>query len=340
VINVAVAVLPVLAFLGALLLMDSFKLVRFRVVLSTILVGCGAALLAFYANGWLTMAAGVSAYASSHYLAPLVEECLKAVYVVVLIRRRRIGFLVDSAIQGFAVGAGFAVVENIDYLRQVADARVFLWIVRGFGTALLHGGTTAIVAIAGKSLADRHPGRGPLVFLPGLLVASAIHSLFNHFILPPVLATAVLLVVLPGLFIAVFERSEKTTRDWLALGLDDELELLESILSGRMLETRVGLYLRSLKDHFPGTALADMLCLLRIHLELSIRAKGLLLAREAGFAVPIGKDVQANLQELRYLEHAIGRTGLLAINPILRRTSRDLWQIYKLEEAGRGPDAR
>ena len=335
-VNVAVAVLPVLVFLAALLLMDSFKLVRFRVVLSTILAGCGAALLALYANGWLMSATGVSTSAFSRYLAPLVEEFLKAFYVVVLIRRRRIGFLVDAAIQGFAVGAGFAVVENIDYLRHIADARVFLWIVRGFGTALLHGATTAIVAISGKSLADRHPDRGLLVFLPGLLVAGGIHSLFNHFILPPLLATAVLLVVLPGLFLVVFEHSEKTTREWLGLGLDDELELLESILSGEVLSTRVGQYLQSLRSHFPGTAVADMLCLLRIHLELAIRAKGLLLAREAGFTVPIGKDVRDNLQELRYLEASIGRTGRLAVKPILRRTSRDLWQLYKLEEAGRG----
>ncbi len=35
-----------------------------------------------------------------------------------------------------------------------------------------------------------------------------------------------------------------------------------------------------------------------------------------------------------YLEKAIGRTGLLAVRPILRRSSRDLWQIYKLAEAG------
>jgi RsiW-degrading membrane proteinase PrsW (M82 family) len=334
--NVAVSVLPVLAFLAALLLMDSFKLVRFRAVLSAIAAGCAAAVVTLYANGWLMSATGVSTSVLTRYLAPVVEELLKALYVVALIRRRRVGFLVDSAILGFAVGAGFALVENIDYLRHMADARVFLWIVRGFGTALLHGATTAIVAISGKSLSDRYPGKGLLAFLPGLLAATGIHSLFNHFILPPVVATLVLLVVLPGLFLAVFEHSERATRDWLGLGLDDELDLLESILSGDILETRVGIYLQSLRSHFPGTAVADMLCLLRIHLELSVRAKGLLLAQEAGFRLPIGKDVRANLQELRYLEDSIGRTGCLALKPVLRRTSRDLWQIYKLEEAGRG----
>ena len=74
-----------------------------------------------------------------------------------------------------------------------------------------------------------------------------------------------------------------------------------------------------------------MLCLLRIQLELGIRAKGLLLAREAGLHVPVGDEVRANLQELRYLERAIGPTGLLALKPIVRRSSRDLWEVYLLE---------
>ena len=44
---------------------------------------------------------------------------MKAAFIVVLIARRRVGFLVDAAVQGFAVGAGFAVVENIEYLRTL-----------------------------------------------------------------------------------------------------------------------------------------------------------------------------------------------------------------------------
>ena len=76
----------------------------------------------------------------------------------------------------------------------------------------------------------------------------------------------------------------------------------------RLGETRVGAYLRSLTTRFPGPVVADMLCLLRIHAELSIRAKGLLLAREAGLPAEVGPDVRANLEELRYLEKEIGKT--------------------------------
>ena len=38
--------------------------------------------------------------------------------------------------------------------------------------------------------------------------------------------------------------------------------------------------LRALRDRFRGEDLADMLCLLRLHGELALRAKGVLLLRE------------------------------------------------------------
>ena len=124
----------------------------------------------------------------------------------------------------------------------------------------------------------------------------------------------------------------RTTLEWLAARLDTDVELLQSIRSGSIGETRVGAYLRSLTTRFPGPVVADMLCLLRIHAELSIRAKGLLLAREAGLPAEVGPDVRANLEELRYLEKEIGKTGLLAMSPVRRQTSRDLWQIHVLSD--------
>jgi hypothetical protein len=199
---------------------------------------------------------------------------------------------------------------------------------------VLHGATTAIVAILAKGLGDRHPRLGLAALLPGYAAAVLVHSAYNHHLLPPVLSAGVLLVGLPLLLVLVFERSERRTRDWMGVGLDTDLDVVESIASGQALDTRVGHYLRSLKERFPGEVVADMLCLLRIQAELSIRAKGLLLAREAGLEAEVGSDVRDRLTELRYLERSIGRTGLLAMSPILRQDTRALWQVYLLEEAG------
>ncbi|MGE5126736.1 MAG: PrsW family glutamic-type intramembrane protease [Betaproteobacteria bacterium] len=333
-VNVAAALLPVLLFLCLLVLLDSFKLVKLRSVLLALAAGAAAALLGARLNEALLDATAWPAAAFSRYAAPVIEETLKAAWVVLLIRRRRVGFLVDAAILGFAVGAGFALVENVEYLRALAEPRALLWLVRGFGTAVLHGATTAVFAMLAKGLSDRHPDWPRAALVPGLLAAIAVHSLYNHFFLPPLLATGVLLAALPLLVVAVFERSERATRHWLGVGLDSDLELVESIVSGRALQTRVGDYLRALSARFPGEVVADMLCLVRIQAELAIRAKGLLLAREAGLEAPVGEDVRDCLQELRYLERSIGRTGLLALGPLRRGGSRDLWQLSLLEEAG------
>jgi hypothetical protein len=52
--------------------------------------------------------------------------------------------------------------------------------------------------------------------------------------------------------------------------------------------------------------------------------------------MPIGRDVRAAFDELSYLERSIGRTGLLALKPVLSRNSRDLWELYVLEQASGG----
>jgi hypothetical protein len=59
----------------------------------------------------------------------------------------------------------------------------------------------------------------------------------------------------------------------------------------------------------------DLLCYLRLHTELSIRAKGLLMMRESGFVNKTGEETKAKLEEMKFLENSIGTTGKLAISP-------------------------
>ena len=313
-----ISLLPVLAFLAGLVLMDSYKLVSLRSVLVTILIGTAAAGACYILNGWLGEALDLSPGAYSRYMAPLVEETLKALYLGSLIRRHRVGFLVDAAIYGFAVGTGFALAENAIYLHALRGEGLWLWIVRGLGTAIMHGSTTAIFGIVTKGLVDRRRTGALRASAPGLLLAMVLHSFFNHFLFNPLLMIALMLASLPLLLMAIFERSERATRDWLGIGFDTDIELLQQIATGEIRDTRVGRYLESLKSTFPAIVVADMLCLLQIHLELSVRAKGFMLAR------------QSNLLELRYLERSVGKTGTRALRAFINLSSRDLWQIYVL----------
>jgi RsiW-degrading membrane proteinase PrsW (M82 family) len=330
-VNTAIAIVPVLLFLFVLFYLDSFRLVRPGIVGATIVIGGGIAIVSMFANQWIIGLLSVDATTYTRYGGPILEETLKAGVIVFLIMSRRADFLVDSAIYGFAVGAGFAVVENVYYLHAYDNPHVLTWAVRGFGTAVMHGTATAAMAMLAVSLVQRKSRGSWLVFIPPLVAAILLHSAFNHFVLSPVLTTVWLVALLPILMLLVYERSERTTRQWLGVGIDTEMELLEDIMSDRVRNTRVGQYLQKIRSRFSGEIVADMLCFLRIHLELSIGAKGLLLMRGAGLKVGSDPEIQAKLDELKFLEKSLGRTGRLAIQPFLRLSRRDLWQLYMLE---------
>ena len=332
---ILVALLPVTAFLLLLIFFDSFKLVPKSMIARALIAGAAAALVGAFLHHWILAGATIEPEPFSRYVAPFTEETLKMLFLIYPLARRQIGFLVDAAIIGFAVGTGFAVVENIEYLRAIADRRIWMWIVRGFGTAMLHAMTTAIIAIAAKSLIDRGQGRIWKAVLPGWLLAIVLHSAFNHALVSPLLAAAVLMLLLPIVVLVVFSRSEERTREWVGAGLDLDVELLQLITSPVFGGTRLGRYLNELRSRFPGPVVADMFCLLQLDLELSIRAKGMLMAREAGLEVPIDEALVARLAERAYLEKTIGPTGLLALRPLQVTSDRDRWHRYLLEAAGR-----
>jgi RsiW-degrading membrane proteinase PrsW (M82 family) len=332
VVAVAVSVLPVFLFLGALVLIDSYKLVALRAILLSVLAGAVAALASYGVNVWLRGALGLDTTQYSMYVAPIVEESLKAAFVIYLLQSSRVGFVVDAAIHGFAIGTGFAFLENLYYVQANPDATLWTWIVRGFGTAIMHGGTTAIAAMVTKTFHHRFDAFRLYLILPGLGVAVVLHSVYNHFLVHPLLATALIVLVFPYVSIAVFQHSERETEAWLGAGFDTDQELLRVIRSGQISETPVGSYLKTLRSSFPAEVIVDMLCLLRLHAELSIRAKGVLMMREAGFDAAPDPSLKDTFKELRYLEKSIGRTGLLAIDPFLHTSTRDLWQLHMLTE--------
>jgi RsiW-degrading membrane proteinase PrsW (M82 family) len=329
--TVVFAFLPVCSFLASLIYMDSYKLVRLDRVLSLTAYGAVAAVASYVLNGAVIDAGLVDRQRLTEFVAPAIEEALKILPIMILFRARRIGFVIDAAICGFAAGAGFALVENLYYLAALGHPDLGFWVVRGFGTAVMHGGTTAIAAMVTKAIYQRRESEPVLLVLPGLLLAYAIHSLFNQFIVSPLASALVVTAVLPPLLVLIFAQSERYVQGWLGSGFDLDSELLKAMRSGDFRSSRPGRYLQSLRDHFDGAVVADMLCYLRVSTELSLRAKGVLMLRESGLPVPRDEATAAKLAELHYLKTTIGRTGQLALAPVLRTTAQDIWQLQLLD---------
>ena len=326
------ALLPVLVFLGALVYFDSFKVVRAKAIVIAAAAGMLAAFAGYWINGFLLDHLDIGYVPYSRWISPWLEESLKAALIVHLIRTRRVGMLVDAAIYGFAVGTGFALFENLYFLMMRPETHPAVQVVRGFGTAIMHGGATAVFAIVAVSQAERFPDKWLRVFLPGLVAAVILHGVYNTLLVRPVFATLGVLMLLPPLIYFAFENSEKKLRDWLESDLDSDLQLIESINAGEFLDSHAGRYLQSLQDKFDGPVVADMLCYLRVHVELAMRAKGALMMRESGFEEPpLDDEVRSQIAELHFLAGSLGKSGLLALRPVVMATGKDLWQLQWLE---------
>ena len=327
-----VALVPVLLLLTLFLWLDAFKLMSLGEILLLLVAGGVGAGIAWPIAGRFLDALPIGFSTYSRFVAPWIEEAIKCALMILLFRLNRVGYKVDAVISGFAIGAGFALVENLTYLLHLGDASPLVWLLRGFGTAMLHGGSTAILGIVASSLAERRGAQRWPIYLPGLAIAIAIHIAYNSAVLSPVASAAAILAGLPVLLGVVFLQSEASLRRWLGEGLDKDVDLLLTISGGGLSETHAGRYLKTLKTSFPPEVVGDMLCLLQLSLELGAKAKGDLLLREMDFEVPPDPTVPARLKELQYLEKSIGTAGRRAMAPLLSRSTRDLWQLHMLRE--------
>jgi protease PrsW len=325
-----IGIVPVLTFLFVLRYLDSFRLVRLRGILTAIAAGSVISGSCYLLNGIpLNLADRTWAVLG----APILEELLKAGYLYYLLRRNRIGFMVDGAIYGFAVGAGFALVETMVYLGSLTGASVFVWVLRGLGTAVMHSGATAIVGTVAAAISDQKRRRDWTVFVPGLLIAIAIHIAFNSGILPPAETAAFTLVAIPPILQLIFVRNEKRLEKWLTSEMDQELELITMISSGEFASTHAGSYLNTMRTTFPAEIVGDMFCYVSTSLELGLRAKGDLLKKEVGFEPEADEDLIAKLQELDFLERSIGKAGMRALTPLLASNAPSLSQLRQLAKA-------
>jgi protease PrsW len=322
---------PVLTFLAGLVYLDSFKLVGIGTVSWVMLLGVLAAAVTYVTSGPAMSLLHLNFAYYSRYAAPVIEESLKGAVVIYLFRRNRIGFAVDAAILGFAVGAGFALFENVYYAYVFPNANLGVWMVRGFGTALMHGGVTAIFAITAYVLSERHTLANALNYLPGLILAISLHSIFNQFTAFPLISTAVTIIVLPFSILFIFDKSEHYVHDWLIADYESHEHLLEDIRSGKFVHTEAGRLITSLAARFGTTVVADIFAYIHLHTELVLRAEQVLLAREGGETPPLTQLDCDSFKRLHALERKIGKTAMLATWPHLKFSRQELWELHQLE---------
>ncbi|MBL8223007.1 MAG: PrsW family intramembrane metalloprotease [Bryobacterales bacterium] len=247
------------------------------------------------------------------------------------IKRNRVGFLVDSSILGFAIGTGFALVENLIYLHAIPGGTLLLWAVRGCGTAIMHGVATACVGTLAFALAGSRYSRLTqlaIAFVPSL----TLHVFFNSGILPPAVMAEIMILASVVLMILIFTLSERMLAGWLNAGLSQDIEVWDMLQTGRLGSTEAGRYLNRLRTCFPPQQAQDLFRLVRIHIELRTQAKGEMILRQHGVPIEPDPALGDKLRRFDELQRAVGLAGRRALAPLIGSGGRTVWEIQRLKE--------
>ena len=324
------SLLPIIIYILVVYKIDHFALVNKRRLLQLVVGGMLMALVCFGLFSWLDGVLPDGAH-------PVVEEGVKALPLLVLAGRKQMVFFIDSVICGAAVGGGFSILENLFYLVLGQEAGLGSMLFRGLEVALIHIGCSAVVA-AGLVLVVRQTERWRsrlgvkpfdvvMTFL--LLVAAiAVHVCHNQLHFNPVMQFVSVLSVMGGLLAWTYFYDVDMIHRWLDRGLDEQIQLFQSIQRGQLIHTPTGIFLESVKASFPPLVYFDIICYVRLHAELSVTAKVRFLMRESGMLPPLGENerqqVLAKYQEFKQMEKNMGASAMMTIAPVVKLHPADV----------------
>jgi RsiW-degrading membrane proteinase PrsW (M82 family) len=333
------ALVPVLLLLAIFNWLDAFKLMSLREILLLLVAGGVGALAAYPVAGRFldTLPIGFSNY--SRFVAPWLEEAIKGVIVILLFRFNRIGYKLDAVISGFAIGAGFSMVENIIYLLRFPDYDAGTWLVRGLGTAVMHGATLAILAATAHEFAEREMRESAgefdfhyWWFVPGYLAAVALHTAFNQFPDRPLLAMMGAAIVAPLAIIAIFQFGTTEAQAWLAAECAAHQAQLVALRAGKWPEGRAGQRIAALAQRLDPESVRRMRRYWELQVYLVVQAEEAMIEEAAGDVTFEPEHIRAALAELGGLRRGLGRSTFTALKALLPFSRNDYWEISELRQ--------
>ena len=336
----AVSLIPIIVYIIFIYKIDHFALISIKRLLLLALIGMLTALVCF---GLFLLTDRVISGKSADIIHPVIEELVKSIPLLILAFRKRIAFFIDSVICGAAVGGGFSFLENTFYLVLGDSVDLSTGLFRGLEVALIHMGCSAIIA-AGMMMAVRQIERkrsrtamswNDIIKTTALFVAAlAFHVFHNMFQFTPIMQFFWVLSVMIGMIAVVYFYDIDMTHRWLDKGLDMQINLLRSIEGGHLLNTPTGTFLESVKELFPPNVYFDIICYVRLLIELSVAAKTRSMLHEVGMDEPLEANKKelymSQFVELGELEKNIGPSAKMTIAPIVKLSPADTQALNNL----------
>lgn len=329
ILSLFVSVLIPLAFLLSIWALEIYAQSRWQMIALAMGWGIGAfGIASVFHNALLDY--GVFNFEQVALLsAPVTEEILKALLIVALVTRLALTYTVDGTAYGFAIGTGFAMAENIDYVVSHPDRALPIALTRVLSISLLHACTTGLVGTAaGSSQYLSRRAQGQRVGL-SLALAMLLHAAFNKLVLD--LEGVPLLIVALGiglmgtaLIVLLIQRSLSLERRSLAA------ELAQVTSAGELAAAANPQQIAQLLTRYRGRIDRDRAEQIRQYVVLQAR-RGMLLRSAAlnqrpDVAAYLDGEIRRTEQQLSALRSAMGLYTWVWLRTVLPSEDSRIWR--------------
>ena len=165
------------------------------------------------------------------------------------------------------------------------------------------------------------PAGAVISFIPSILIHLGYNLAQADNLADPLLLMSAAIVLYVSGLVIMFSYGEKRIYRWMDHSLSIDVQTLSAIKAGNFTSTKAGKYLLDIQDRFKPECFFDMICYVRVSLELRIEKQSHMLLCQTGFdGEATGKspeEHQAKERELKALRKRIGKTGMGVLAPLI-----------------------
>ncbi len=328
-VSLFISVLIPLAFMLGIWALEIYAQSRLSVVALAIAWGVGAFGLASLFHNALLDYNVLNFEQVALLSAPVTEEVLKALLIVALAARLALTYTVDGTAYGFAIGTGFAMAENIDYVVSHPDRALPIALTRVLSISLLHACVTGLVGTAAGS--SQYLSRRAQRQRVGLSLALAmlLHAAFNKLVLDleglPLLIVALGIGLMgTALIVLLIQRSLSLERRSLAA------ELAQVTSAGELAAAANPQQIAQVLARYRGTIDRERAEAIRQYVVLQAR-RGMLLRSAAlnqrlDVAAYLDGEIVRTEQQLSALRSSMGLYTWVWLRTVLPSEDSRIWQ--------------
>lgn len=266
------------------------------------------------------------------FAAPVIEEILKGMILLYLIRHADFKYFLDGAIYGFAAGIGFAIFENFEYILAHQSTALILAISRVLSTNLIHATGSALIGIAlGLARFNRSVLLRGVYLVSGVGLAIAIHSGFNNMVSD---GAAVIFAFAAGLggagiIAAAAIRGLKDEKGWVHenIGLTQGVTTGEASVVQRL--DNVDEILAPLAKRFGEEKALQIEKFLFMQAQLAIQGKMLEKMQDEKMRAAIQAQIKELNQKMNKERKEVGAYCMLYLRNIFPASDTQLWNLLQ-----------